>query len=471
MKEKRLDNNTKLYKRDRSNNYYVAVKSYTQKNKYYRQSTNETELRKATAVAKQIAEDIFRNETVGAVVVNKTFGFVAKEYVAKTKDRVKKGVAKNIEKEYVKTIENKFMQFFSSYVMTAIKEEDVEQYVAKRKTVLSRTRQQTEQASWNALMRFAKNNNYINNEIDFVKTKVSEAKKKLHFTKAQQKQLRQALTDNRANKSKNKTTNEIRELLYDYNYLLLHSAVRVGLEFMRLRYTSFEYGKVSELGKEEQRFFKEANETEYLVCNLKQFETKTKASREVIIRTQSGAFENALLRIASRTQNSCDIYNKHYKKNKLKTNKDKRACLKDLFSKCDGYVVRKASEVDVLKLSDAEQLSRMTKLSEQTSKAFKQVLVGIKLHADKKGNTRSLYSLRHTYATELLEETSNLVLVAEQLGNDAVVLDKFYNKASAKTKASAFVGVAKSLQFKKANTKEIADAKKLLWQMIEDLGD
>ena len=205
MKEKRLDNNTKLYKRDRSNNYYVAVKSYTQKNKYYRQSTNETELRKATAVAKQIAEDIFRNETVGAVVVNKTFGFVAKEYVAKTKDRVKKGVAKNIEKEYVKTIENKFMQFFSSYVMTAIKEEDVEQYVAKRKTVLSRTRQQTEQASWNALMRFAKNNNYINNEIDFVKTKVSEAKKKLHFTKAQQKQVRQAQTENKENKSNNKT--------------------------------------------------------------------------------------------------------------------------------------------------------------------------------------------------------------------------------------------------------------------------
>ena len=54
MKEKRIDNNTKLYKRDRSNNYYVAVKSYTQKNKYYRQSTNEAELRKATAVAKQI---------------------------------------------------------------------------------------------------------------------------------------------------------------------------------------------------------------------------------------------------------------------------------------------------------------------------------------------------------------------------------------------------------------------------------
>jgi len=31
MKEKILDNSTKLCKRDRSNSYYVAVKSFTQK--------------------------------------------------------------------------------------------------------------------------------------------------------------------------------------------------------------------------------------------------------------------------------------------------------------------------------------------------------------------------------------------------------------------------------------------------------
>ncbi|MDC1360782.1 hypothetical protein N8293_00265 [Gammaproteobacteria bacterium] len=80
-------------------------------------------------------------------------------------------------------------------------------------------------------MKFAKNNNYINNEIDFVKTNVTEATKRLHFTKAQQTKVRKALTDKRANKSKNKTTNEIAELLYDYYFLLLHSAIRVGYTF------------------------------------------------------------------------------------------------------------------------------------------------------------------------------------------------------------------------------------------------
>ena len=470
MKEKKVDSFITLSMRKNSKFYQVSVKSATQKNKYYRQSTSETELRKATAVAKQIAEDIFRNETVGAVVVNKTFGFVAKEYVAKTKDRIKKGVAKNIEKEYIKTIENKFMKFFSSYVMTAIKEEDVEQYVAKRKTVLSRTRQQTEQASWNALMRFAKNNNYINNEIDFIKTNVTEATKRLHFTKAQQTKVRKALTDKRATKSKNKTTNEIAELLYDYYYLLLHSAIRVGLEIMRVRFNSFEYEQVTALGKVEEKFFSDADVKEYLVCYLKQNETKTKASRKVIIRTSSGAFENALLRIASRTEKSSDIWNKHNKKNKLKTEKNKRDCLKELFN-CDEFVVRLASEVGVSKLSKAKLEARNTRLSEQTSKAFMKLLKDIKLYEDKQGNKRSLYSLRHTYATELLEETSNGVLVAEQLGNSAVVLDKFYNKAQATSLASAFVGLASDMKFKKTNKKEEQKIVEAMKQLLKDYED
>ena len=57
MKEKKVDSFITLSMRKNSKFYQVAVKSATQKNKYYRQSTSETELRKATVVAKQIAED------------------------------------------------------------------------------------------------------------------------------------------------------------------------------------------------------------------------------------------------------------------------------------------------------------------------------------------------------------------------------------------------------------------------------
>jgi hypothetical protein len=240
---------------------------------------------------------------------------------------------------------------------------------------------------------------------------------------------------------------------------------------MRVRYTSFEYKNVSELGAVEQQFFIDANVKEYLECYLKENETKTKASREVLIRTSSGAFENALLRIASRTESSCDIYNKHYKKNKLKTEKHKRDCLKELFENCDEFVVRLSSEVGVSKLSKAKLEKRNTRLSEQTSKAFMKLLKDIKLYEDKQGNKRSLYSLRHTYATELLEETSNGVLVASQLGNSTLVLDKFYNKAQATSLASAFVGITKDMKHKKTNKKEKKEIVEAMKQLLKDFED
>jgi hypothetical protein len=133
MKEYKVDDNTKLFKRSRSNNYYVAVKSYTQKNKYYRLSTKETELRSATAKAKQIALDIYKNETVGAVVVEKTFNFVAKAYIAHTKNRIEKNIATKIEAEYVRIVEDKFCKFFGAYNFNAITQSIIEEYVAQRK--------------------------------------------------------------------------------------------------------------------------------------------------------------------------------------------------------------------------------------------------------------------------------------------------------------------------------------------------
>ena len=60
--------------------------------------------------------------------------------------------------------------------------------------------------------------------------------------------------------------------------------------------------------------------------------------------------------------------------------------------------------------------------------------------------------------------------VAEQLGNSAVVLDKFYNKAQATSLASAFVGLANDVKFKsnKKDKKEVVEAMKQLLKDFED---
>ena len=202
MDEIVLDKHTKLYKRNdkKTDFYYCCVKSYVQKNKVFRSSTKETDLRKATAVAKAKAEEIYRNETFGAVVVEKTFNFIAKQYFAHTLNRLEKGLAKSIEQEYISIIENKFLPFFGDYNFNSITQQIVEEYVASRTTKISRSRQQTEQAAWNALQKYAINNGFSNKHIDFVKVKVSKAKDRLSFSKQEQQVVRQALTKLRNSK-------------------------------------------------------------------------------------------------------------------------------------------------------------------------------------------------------------------------------------------------------------------------------
>jgi integrase len=54
------------------------------------------------------------------------------------------------------------------------------------------------------------------------------------------------------------------------------------------------------------------------------------------------------------------------------------------------------------------------------------------LEKNNEGQTRTLYSLRHTYATlELLENGTNIHTLAKQVGNSASMIEKYYSKLTA----------------------------------------
>ena len=51
------------------------------------------------------------------------------------------------------------------------------------------------------------------------------------------------------------------------------------------------------------------------------------------------------------------------------------------------------------------------------------------LEKDAEGQTRTLYSLRHTYATlELIENRTDLHTLAKQMGNSAAMIERHYSK-------------------------------------------
>jgi integrase len=55
-----------------------------------------------------------------------------------------------------------------------------------------------------------------------------------------------------------------------------------------------------------------------------------------------------------------------------------------------------------------------------------------RLEKDAEGQTRTLYSLRHTYATlELLENGTDIHTLAKQMGNSVAMIERHYSKLTA----------------------------------------
>ena len=64
--------------------------------------------------------------------------------------------------------------------------------------------------------------------------------------------------------------------------------------------------------------------------------------------------------------------------------------------------------------------------------AFKRLMRDGGLLKDANGHNRTLYSLRHTYATlELLRASTDIHTLAKQMGNSAAVIERHYSKLTA----------------------------------------
>ena len=79
----------------------------------------------------------------------------------------------------------------------------------------------------------------------------------------------------------------------------------------------------------------------------------------------------------------------------------------------------------VFRTSDLHQPARL-------DGAFKRLLKDVSLLRDTSGQVRTLYSLRHTYATlELLENSTDIHTLARQMGNSVLMIERHYSKLTA----------------------------------------
>ena len=92
-------------------------------------------------------------------------------------------------------------------------------------------------------------------------------------------------------------------------------------------------------------------------------------------------------------------------------------------------------DFEQLLTSNAHQLVFRTSLLHQPARldgAFKRLLKDTGLLRDSAGQVRTLYSLRHTYATlELIENGTDIHTLARQMGNSVLMIERHYSKLTA----------------------------------------
>jgi len=72
--------------------------------------------------------------------------------------------------------------------------------------------------------------------------------------------------------------------------------------------------------------------------------------------------------------------------------------------------------------------------------AFRRLMRDCSLLKSNEGQTRTLYSLRHTYATlELIENRTDIHTLARQMGNSALIIERHYSKLTATLAAERLV--------------------------------
>ncbi len=127
-------------------------------------------------------------------------------------------------------------------------------------------------------------------------------------------------------------------------------------------------------------------------------------------------------------------------------------CLRDRFEHLKGKPFNDLSDCDehVFILPNGEK-------PKDLHGCFELLLKDCNLLEDSDGQNRTLYSIRHTYATIKLLEGKDIYMIALQMGTSVGMIEKHYSHATALMNASNIVGDSSTPTSKPTNATSILD--------------
>ena len=384
------DDEVVLYKRPESSRWQVRYK--LPDGKWHHISTKRTSLVEAKRIAGEAYDDARFRHRRGEPAISRRFRDVASEAISQLDQATAKGQGKAIYRDYKQVLEKYFIPYFGSKHIDKLTDADLAQFDTWRAQQMKRTPAASTLLNHNAALKkvfeVALAKNWITpGQIPLLKAKGSKTQRRPDFSWEEWRKIGNHL-HRWVKKATLDRSKQIREVLWDYVMVLANTGMRTGTEAMNLKWNQI-------------RWNVDQNGERYLLISVK---GKT-GKRDLVARCGTETF---LMRSQARFPDLAAITFDEL-----------------LNAKRDEYVFR----------------MRNGKVPFDLGGVFEEFLTDIGLLKDQHGDNRTLYSLRHMYATaRLMVDKVSIHTLAVQMGTSVGMIEKHYSHLTAQMAADVLAG-------------------------------
>ena len=432
LSQRQINDGLYLYKRARSSRWQARIKRTD--GEWFAMScrTNDFEAAKKTATERQ--RQMLDAQSNGLVDVSRRFVDVARLTIKHLEAEIDAGVGKVVNRDYKQVINRYLIPALGKYQINRIDHKALVELDAFRNNLLKRQPNRSTLNTHNAALRrvfkTAVDRGFILPlQVPQLVNRGRPPRSRPYFDPEDYRRVSRNLREF-AGTGHKKVARHLRDLLWDYALILANTGMRTGVEALELKWSHIKRTKEIDLksGKREQ------------IDVLKFSVVGKKRARTLICRDVDSSVSTPLRRIQSR-----------FPELALLSDKDLFRVNEYVFRTIDGKRPR----------------------HERLVKAFKVFLTKYDLLKDKEGKDRTLYSLRHTYATTQLRNGVSWDDLAIQMGTSRAMLERHYSKFKVEDRAADFSGLSEKRKKDAAKEKselEKANEKiKILEQMIFEL--
>ena len=375
------DGEVVLYRRSSSPLYQCRFKLAD--GRWYRVSTRKASVESAVGVACEMYDEIRFRQRLGLAHIAHNFAHIADATLDELRKEMDLGRGKSVYHSYITCIEKYFIPYFADKQLEELTHSDIVEFELWRNRQMAKLPKASTlnnfASAWSRLCSVAVSRGWISERVAIPKLSTRGLKSiaRPAFSREEIEHLLVYMVE-WSTKGRLAVEREMRPLLRDYVEMLLLTGMRHGTEALGISWKHIEW------------------HTDKDIRYLRIWVNGKTGGRWLIAKHRA---VDVLKRLHNRQQTHNGIEFEQFIKERT---------AHKLFTFSNGYQ------------------------PPSLNGTFRRLMRDSGLEKDAEGQTRTLYSLRHTYATlELIENRTDIHTLAKQMGNSAAMIERHYSKLTA----------------------------------------